>query len=360
MKPKIVFFHMLNDFSGSPNILAMVIKGLVLRGYEIELYTSIESKGFLSDLQGVKYKDVPYQFSNNKVFTLFMFLKAQLRYFFSVLSYVNEKNVKIYVNTILPFGAAIGASIIKKEVIYHVHEKPVTRNLIQEISVFFLRIFSDKTIFVSKYLFESFAFIRTKKVMIYNSLYPSFSVLSLDKKENNFGNFNILMACSLRTYKGVLVFTDLAEKLPSYTFTLVLNANNQEIKKYFNSRCVPRNLKIYSTQSNLHPFYKKASVVVNLSLPNEWVETFGLTILEAMSYRIPVIVPPVGGISELVDDGLQGFKVDSRNLNKLVEKIEIIFRDELFYEEMAVNAKLKAETFSYERMINEVENIINL
>lgn len=359
MKNKIIFFHMLNDHSGSPNILALIIKGLIQKGYEVELYSSTSSNGFLSGIKGIKYNEVFYKFSMNKILTLILFIYAQLRYFFAVLKYRNQVNTKIYINTILPFGAALGAALTKNSVIYHVHEKPVTKNFIQNFAITIFLKLSDKSIFVSKYLFDSFDLPINKKVLIYNSLAPEFSLMAKEVRDVQVVSYNILMVCSLRVYKGVLVFLKLANILSEYSFTLVLNANDKEIASFFNSLEIPKNLTIFASQTNLHPFYRKANLVVNLSLTSEWVETFGLTALEAMSYGLPVIVPPVGGIAEIVDDGVQGFKVDSIETYQLVDKIKQIFSDSLLYKKMSEEAIIKADLYSYNNMINKVEQVIN-
>ena len=59
------------------------------------------------------------------------------------------------------------------------------------------------------------------------------------------------------------------------------------------------NIKILSRQTDVSTFYNKASVVLNLSDKRQFVETFGLTALEAMSAVLPVIVPTEGGIAEM-------------------------------------------------------------
>ena len=46
----------------------------------------------------------------------------------------------------------------------------------------------------------------------------------------------------------------------------------------------------------------KASVCLNLSQQPDWVETFGLTIWEALTQGTPVIVPDVGGPLEIIDN----------------------------------------------------------
>ena len=61
-------------------------------------------------------------------------------------------------------------------------------------------------------------------------------------------------------------------------------------------------------------FYNEAAIVINLTNPKLAVETFGLTPLEAMSAGLPVIVPTVGGIAEMVGDGDNGYKIDVQEL----------------------------------------------
>lgn len=50
---KIVCFHVLNDYSGSPKVLEMVLSGLLSKGYSINLVTS-KGNGALNNLQGKK------------------------------------------------------------------------------------------------------------------------------------------------------------------------------------------------------------------------------------------------------------------------------------------------------------------
>jgi len=43
---KIVCSHLFNDQSGSPLVLSTVIKGFLEKGFEVDILTSMESKGF--------------------------------------------------------------------------------------------------------------------------------------------------------------------------------------------------------------------------------------------------------------------------------------------------------------------------
>ena len=60
---RIVCFHLLNDYSGSPKVLAMVLEGLLEKGYCVELVTS--KHGVLNDLrdkQGIRFHTYFYHF----------------------------------------------------------------------------------------------------------------------------------------------------------------------------------------------------------------------------------------------------------------------------------------------------------
>lgn len=48
-----------------------------------------------------------------------------------------------------------------------------------------------------------------------------------------------------------------------------------------------------------------------LLLPIDWPEPFGLVVIEAMAFGVPVIVWNHGSMPEIVDDGITGFIVDS-------------------------------------------------
>ena len=358
MKKRIAFFHMLNDYSGSPHVLALIIKGLVERGYNVDLYTSSSNRGFLSGLKGVKYHNIFYEFTTNKIRTFILFFYAQICYFIIAIKLSRNKTT-IYINTILPFGATLGAALINMKVIYHIHEKPVKQNFIQRIALKTFQNFSHKRIFVSRYLKEQYNDPNKNNILIYNSLSKSFSSIALQHKPKLVKPFTILMVCSLRKYKGVDVFRELAFRLTDYNFILVLNASDSDIASYFQDSIIPNNLKINSTQTSLHPYFSQSHLVLNLSIPHLWIETFGLTALEAMAYGIPVIVPPIGGIAEIIDDGIEGFKVNSTDKDLLINRIDEVLSNEQRYYEMSINARLKADSFSYTNMIDDVEKAIN-
>ena len=115
---------------------------------------------------------------------------------------------------------------------------------------------------------------------------------------------------------------------------------------------------IYPRQSDVAAFYNEASVVLNLSNPALFVETFGLTALEAMTAGLPVIVPTVGGIAEMVDDGDNGYKVDVQQLDRIAATIDSVLSDKALYTHLADGALRRADAYRTDSVIDEIDAVL--
>jgi len=100
-------------------------------------------------------------------------------------------------------------------------------------------------------------------------------------------------------------------------------------------------------QDDMDSFYRGLNVYLNTSLH----EGIPMTILEAMSHGLPVIAPAVGGIVEIIDDGIDGFLIDSRNPQDFADKCILLNEDMELLNKMKRAAREKAEkSFSAQRM----------
>ncbi len=118
------------------------------------------------------------------------------------------------------------------------------------------------------------------------------------------------------------------------------------------------NLSILSRQNDVASLYNKASLVLNLSDIHKFIETFGLTALEAMSAGLPVVVPTVGGIAEMVEDGINGYKIDVQDLEKIETHIKLLLSERNRYQQMASNAQKYSQSYSEESMISAIAEIL--
>lgn len=357
---KIVAVHLLNDFSGSPLVFTQALEGLQKAGYEIVLHTSKNREGFLSRIKS-KVVYFPYHFVSNIYGRLFVFIVSQIVLFFQILKYRNE-DVIIYVNTFLPFGAAIAGKVTGKKVIYHLHESYIQPRPLKMFLRYIASSTANTVLYVSTYLSDVEHLKNVKSHVIYNALPDEFVAQSelFSYHHLQHDKFCVLMVCSLKTYKGVYEFISLAQRHPALKFELVLNASELEIQQFFVEEELSSNLFIYPVQKNLHPFYQRASLVVNLTNPGWCVETFGLTLLEAMCYGVPVIAPPVGGPSEFVKSGINGFTVDVRKINELDQVLESLATDKLKCVNLSSGAKLTSKKFTSKNLQNQVNSVIAL
>lgn len=82
-------------------------------------------------------------------------------------------------------------------------------------------------------------------------------------------------------------------------------------------------------------------------------ETFGMTIVEAMSCGLPVVTFETGGVPEIVENGKVGFVVEYKNGEMLTSALEKLLDDDNLREKMAENAVEASKKFSKERMVEE-------
>lgn len=356
MKKQIVCVHVLNGFTGSPNVLATVVNGLSNENYNVTLVTSLNNKGFLSDVNCTQKINISYVFKKNTIGRLFQFLKFQ--FLATLVLLKTNKDAIVYLNTIQPFLPAILAKLRGNKVVYHIHEAYPKKSFFTSFLFFIVQVTSTKIICVSEYVLNQLDVKSKQKAnVVYNSLALDFCRNQILKNKAE-KEKTILMVSSAREYKGVFEFCKLAILLDKYKFVLVCDASKQEILELFDEYKNIPNLQIVATQTDLHPFYAGADLIMNLSVPSQIIETFGLTILEGMSYGLPCIVPPVGGITELVCEGVNGYKVDSLEKEELVNKIRLMLEDDVKYKEMSYKAIKISKNFSFDVFINKIKLVV--
>jgi len=353
---KIIAIHLHNDFSGSPLVLANVIRGMQEKGTSVELFTNYKnSEGFLSGIKNLKQHHLPYKWSNNKLITLFSFFGTQVVLFVKLFRFVNQ-DVIIYVNTILPFGAALAGRLMGKKVVYHIHETSVKPMLLKHFLFRIANSNASEAIYVSNYLLANDPLEKPNCHVVYNALSDQF-VNDIRRENKNDKTFNVLMICSHKTYKGINEFVHLAMKMPHLNFKLVLNTTSENAQIFKDQSKTCGNLEVYPAQKNVHSFYGKANIVLNLSHTDQWIETFGMTALEAMAYGLPVIVPPVGGIAEIVENGVTGLHIDSKNIDKIKDEINSLIENKTLYNLMCYRSHFNAKKFSVNNQVDKIERI---
>lgn len=111
----------------------------------------------------------------------------------------------------------------------------------------------------------------------------------------------------------------------------------------------------YIPHEDLVEIYSKADIVV---LPSTHPESFGLTLIEAMSQKVPVITTNIGGQAELVEPGVNGFLVSPMDAEDLAGKICIILSNPELAKEMGENGrKIVERDYTPEKHLSKILEI---
>lgn len=351
---KILFTHLLNNYTGSPKVLSVLLKELAAdSAMHVSLLTS-KTDGILTGIPNVEYHDNFYRWHENKMLRAFQFALSQARNFFFTLFADFDM---LYTNTVVPFGAALAAKLRGKKIVYHVHEIYVNPGFVKRLYFSVMRKCASKVICVSKYVKENLDF--DNPAVVYNPVESSDVPSDIDSYlKEKFDRKLIFMPTSLKEYKGVFQFMELARIMPDFQFVLLCSTCLEEMKQFFSGCLLPKNLELAGKQKSLKKFYCEAAITMHLSLYDKCIETFGLTVLESFDALVPVIAPNYGGPKELVQNGENGFLVDPYNLNQIFDCIQKIIDNFETYKKFALSAKKQAGCFSKEKFLNEIKKII--
>lgn len=84
------------------------------------------------------------------------------------------------------------------------------------------------------------------------------------------------------------------------------------------------------------------------------LETFGLVVVEAMAAGLPVVASRVGGVRDVVQEGITGYTFEVNDIQAMVEGVRQIATSKARIEQMGQAARAFAETQSWDAMMDEV------
>lgn len=93
-----------------------------------------------------------------------------------------------------------------------------------------------------------------------------------------------------------------------------------------------------------------------LVLPSRF-EPFGIVVLEAMAVGLPVVAASVGGIPEIVRNGVDGLLFPRGDMEALAAQIERVLTDSLLASKLASNAKERARSFTWPKIATHVMTV---
>ncbi len=180
---------------------------------------------------------------------------------------------------------------------------------------------------VEKNLIENFDVNPDKIIQIYNPI--DFNLEgSLDDNNSNKDGLNILSGCRVILFIGrddknkgldllLKAFNKISNEYDDVVLVIVSDLSEKQKKRIQFSK---RRIFTFEPQNNIKEFYKRSEILI---LPSH-VESFPYVMLEAGVYGTLFLGSNVGGIDEFIQDGINGFKFNSGDVNDLYEKIKLV------------------------------------
>lgn len=89
-------------------------------------------------------------------------------------------------------------------------------------------------------------------------------------------------------------------------------------------------------------------------------EGLPISIIEAMCAEMPIIASDVGGVNELVQDGVNGFLIPRGNISELVDKLKYILEHKELIKSMGeASRKIYEEEYTADRMNQKILSVYN-
>jgi len=356
------YIHLFNDYSGSPRVLRDAIDSNVNDAESTYVFSS-KHEGFLDDVNG-KRVNCFYARSNNRYIQLFYFLISQALLFLQLAGYLGYGLLKrrkstVIINTMLPFGAALAAKLMGAKLIYYVHETYIKPKLLKQFLRFFIENCASHVIFVSKYLQKAESFSKPQQDVIYNGLRSDFASIADIDKHLKYQKKTLFFAGSLKLYKGIEQLLLLAELLPEFNVVAAINCETSELSAFNKGKIRPSNVTLIARPDDIQMLFATSFAVLNLSLSDGWIETFGLSLIEGMAFGCPVIAPPVGGPTEFVNNR-NGALIDARQTKKLVNFINHLHSSFEVWDAYSKEAILTSQSFTAHKYKSNFKNYLKI
>ncbi len=353
-KIKIIYIIPALDFGGAERIIVDIIKNLNQEKFIVKIIC-MKRSGFW----GIELK-------NYGISLILLGQKngTSLTSLIRLIKILKQENPDI-VHTHL-FGADFYGSIAArlagiKYVVSTEHNLNYSEGKIKSIIKIFISKLFNNIIVVSGavkiYIMKNY-FVKAEKILIiYNGIDVNKFSQSLNVNNQVKKNKNIIIGSigRLVKQKGFEYLIKAIDKLSDQNIECLIAGDGESkflLQEKIKKLGLENKVKLLGWQKDIKSFLNKIDIFV---LPSLW-EGFGIVILEAGLFKVPVIASRVDGIVEIIEDKKDGLLVTSANSDELAEKIKYLLKNEKFKKELANNLYIKVKNnFIIQKIIIQYE-----
>lgn len=167
---------------------------------------------------------------------------------------------------------------------------------------------------------------------------------------------------TLDEVKGIFVLLEAAKMLKDNNkhFKLLMYGDGapkikEEIEEYIRENNLEKCVKLMGRTNDISKVYNNVLCLVQPS----FIESFGMTIIEAMAHNRPVIATRCGGPEEIIQDKESGFLIAKNNAKELADKMEYVLDHPEVARQMGNKGRrIYKSEFSVEKAKMQIENTI--
>lgn len=155
--------------------------------------------------------------------------------------------------------------------------------------------------------------------------------------------------------KDIFLLIDAVQSIDGIKVLIVGDGElRDKVEKYILKKNLDTKIKLLGERADVPDILAQSDIFV---LPSRW-EGLPLTIIEAMMAKLPVVATAVGGVPELVDDGITGILVPPADVEALRVAIKKLIEYPDLRIKMGENGYKKAvEKFKLENMLVKTLNV---
>jgi glycosyltransferase involved in cell wall biosynthesis len=188
------------------------------------------------------------------------------------------------------------------------------------------------------------------------------AIKSINKKEkiNTSNEFTVLNVANHTRHKNLFTLLDIANecinvrKLPFKFIQIGHGKLTNELIVKHNKLGLNEKFEFKGFSKDVNVFYENCDAFLFTSVR----EGLGVSLLEAIQYKLPIISSNAGGIPEVIVNNEEGLLCDFDDVNCYVNNLEKVYNSKELVKQLTDNAFVKIkEKFSTENMIQKLKSI---
>jgi glycosyltransferase involved in cell wall biosynthesis len=356
--------HVVEDLGigGLERVIASIVLGLDTTRYDLEVWCLVRGgeiaeeladKGIRVTILGMKSYHRPFQ-----IVALARLLRKSRADIIHAHGYFGST-----------FGRLAAIAARTPLIIAHVHTTYYgfkVRHLLIERS---LSLFTDKIVCVSRavrrFVVEVEGISEKKASLIYNGvgeadLFEADQDRSITRESLGIGDEDmvVITVASLAPHKGHTVLLHAArvvlERHGNLRFVIVGDGPlRQELESHVQEMRLSLKVAFTGQRKDVAPLLRLADLFV---LPSTEREGLGIALIEAMAEGLPVVGTRLGGIPEVIDEGVNGLLVAPGNSHELAAALEGLIMDRARRQEMGrAGRRIYEQRFTAADMVQSIE-----